>query len=704
MAVDLRSDQLAQLFDAAATRKLLLPNFQRDFVWSLEDQRSLAASLLLDIPLGSLLFLSGSTSEFSARRIGQKIRANVEEEAECEYVLDGQQRLSSLYSIVADPFEGESWDDHVRSSYWNLRYRWALSVLPDQDGSDLFGSKYLSLETLPAEPDLVRSRLIAFRVKLNAPNASEWFHPGWRFELPAQQRLLEVVNAAAVAGMIPLWRISSDGDNQTSLHVRVLQKIAANCKEELEARLLDGEKIAEVRQALARIRPDIDETAPVETIREGLADIRANWVQDVTQLLAAMARFKIPVVDLPVKQVDRAIVIFESMNRGGTPLSTFDLLTARLARTENRNLGELIFEHISACKITITDEIWGQLPSPRPDIWTPQSDAVGLAKDSPSTAFKNSFLSMLSLLANLANGVDLTTATMKQTQILNLQSEQVQTFWRPATDAILRAWAFLQIRCGVRSESDLRNKLLVIPAALALRDDDALTNKKLLDRLEYWYWCSVLTSTYTERQNDNAIRDSKKLLSWVATGTEIENPFSDRRDKVLNDPGYSDRDSLLRETEDAGVATDVGMYFLQYELSHAPYDMLSSSKRIFAWEDLTEDHHLVPLGSATTILESTQEIRRSNEGIGRLLNSPLNRSLISAGANRKIGSMNIQGYLEAVPDVARIAHGVPALNTIELGAFTTNENSAATTAREIMRHRFDWILDKVMSELDSLLY
>jgi hypothetical protein len=706
MAVDLRSDQLSVLFAAAESRKLLLPNFQRDFVWSLEDQRSLAASLLLDIPLGSLLFLSGVTSEFSSRSIGSKERAKFEAEAECEYVLDGQQRLSSLYSIIADPYRGENWSDHIRGSYWNLRYRWAISVRPEIDGSDLFGSRHLSFHELPAEPDLVRPRLTAFRVKLSAPTASDWHHPGWRSELPEQQHLLELVNAAAKDEMIPLWRIAADGDSDGSLHVRVLQKIAATNKEKLEAKIDDGgEVIEEIRRALTQIRPDIDENSPVQTIREGLADLRAQWVQSMKQLLAGMSRFKIPVVDLPVKQVDRAIVIFESMNRGGTPLSTFDLLTARLARTDEQgNLSELVSERISACKIPITEEIWGVIPSPRPDTWSPQSDAVALAKDSPSTTFKNSFLAMLSLLANLAKGAELTPATMKQTEILNLQPEQVGAYWKPATDAILRAWAFLQIRCGIRSESDLRNKLLVIPIALALRADDALENKKLLDRLEYWYWCSVLTSTYTERQNDNAILDSKKLLNWIATGSAEENPFAERRAKVLKDPGYSDRDSLLRETEDAGVATDVGMYFLQYELSFAPFDILSESQRLFAWKDKTEDHHLVPLGSAKTIFESTQDIRSSNEGIGRLLNSPLNRSFVSAAANRTIGAMNLQGYLEAVPEVARIARGVPALSTIQVASYAASTDNAAATAKDIMRSRFNWMLDKTTSELDALLY
>src|SRR5690349_17815106 len=73
LAADLRTEDLGKLFTAAAARKLVLPNFQREFVWSLEDQRGLGTSLLLEIPCGSMLFLSGTSADFSARQIGRRV-------------------------------------------------------------------------------------------------------------------------------------------------------------------------------------------------------------------------------------------------------------------------------------------------------------------------------------------------------------------------------------------------------------------------------------------------------------------------------------------------------------------------------------------------------------------------------------------------------------------------------------------------------
>jgi hypothetical protein len=644
-----------------------------------------------------MLFLSGTSADFSARQIGRRVRAD-NLPAECEYVLDGQQRLSSLYSLIADPFGVTDWDDAVRHTFWNLRYRWGLRIRTEDGEADYFGEKLLDLKPLPTEPEGLTPRLLALRVKLEQPGPSDWHHPAWDGAngVPSAAEQLKIVKAAADRRIVPMWRIAADGPTPDALHTRVLQELGRRRKDELEAEITDGSIRKGLTEALYRIRPDINTADPAQLI-DALPDLRAQWVQSMTQLLSRMADYQVPLVDLPVAQVDRAIVIFESMNRGGTPLSTFDLLAARLAKTDtDRNLSELLYERITNFSLTASDELWGALPV-GDRTWKPRPGSIGLYRDSPSTVFKNAFLSVLALLVAVAEQRDLTTDSVKQQAVLAMTPEQVGNHWERATDAILRAWAFLQLRCGVRSEGDLRNKLLLLPLAVALRSEDVLTNKVLLNRLEYWYWSSVLTSTYTERQNENSIEDTKKLITWAATGTMAENPFQARRTRVFADPGYSDGPTLLRETEDAGVATDAGIYLLQYELSRGPLDILSTDYHLLAWVDATEDHHLVPLGSATSVGESSHEIRKATEGIGRLLNSPLNRSLISVESNRKIASMSIHQYLESVPEAARIARGLPPLSAIQ------STTQAEETARTIMRHRYDSLFDRATEELDGLL-
>lgn len=70
MSVEYASRTLAQLVVEADDGQILLPNFQRQFVWSADAHRSLAASVLINIPCGSLLLVKGKTDDFSSRRVG----------------------------------------------------------------------------------------------------------------------------------------------------------------------------------------------------------------------------------------------------------------------------------------------------------------------------------------------------------------------------------------------------------------------------------------------------------------------------------------------------------------------------------------------------------------------------------------------------------------------------------------------------------
>ncbi len=93
---------LRDLLRDAHDGKLQLPDFQRSYVWSDEDVKSLIASIARGFPVGALLTLqSGSALEFAPRLIegapglGQKPE---------QLLLDGQQRITSLYGALFSKF------------------------------------------------------------------------------------------------------------------------------------------------------------------------------------------------------------------------------------------------------------------------------------------------------------------------------------------------------------------------------------------------------------------------------------------------------------------------------------------------------------------------------------------------------------------------------------------------------------------------
>lgn len=88
---------LPKLLDQAAVGTLQLPEFQRGWVWPLENIRSLLASISLGYPVGTLMMLaSGGDIQFKER----PVEGTAPTKEPLRLLLDGQQRLTSLYQAL----------------------------------------------------------------------------------------------------------------------------------------------------------------------------------------------------------------------------------------------------------------------------------------------------------------------------------------------------------------------------------------------------------------------------------------------------------------------------------------------------------------------------------------------------------------------------------------------------------------------------
>lgn len=86
---------LRHLLSEINERELALPDFQRDFVWDARATESLIESISRSFPAGSLLFMSWREDTFEPREIQGAPELNGGTPQ--KLILDGQQRLSSLY-------------------------------------------------------------------------------------------------------------------------------------------------------------------------------------------------------------------------------------------------------------------------------------------------------------------------------------------------------------------------------------------------------------------------------------------------------------------------------------------------------------------------------------------------------------------------------------------------------------------------------
>ena len=93
---------LKQLLDEIESNKMQLPDFQRGWVWDDQRIKGLLASISRDFPIGAVMTLeAGGDIRLKSRPV-EGVSAYLEQSTE-SYLLDGQQRLTSLYQALRHP-------------------------------------------------------------------------------------------------------------------------------------------------------------------------------------------------------------------------------------------------------------------------------------------------------------------------------------------------------------------------------------------------------------------------------------------------------------------------------------------------------------------------------------------------------------------------------------------------------------------------
>ena len=88
------------LLEEIASGKLRIPKFQRPFVWEPSDMLDLFDSLYNGYPIGSLLLWETAEKITSGSKVGAIEIPDIEGDGVITYILDGQQRLATLYSCL----------------------------------------------------------------------------------------------------------------------------------------------------------------------------------------------------------------------------------------------------------------------------------------------------------------------------------------------------------------------------------------------------------------------------------------------------------------------------------------------------------------------------------------------------------------------------------------------------------------------------
>lgn len=125
-----------------------IPQFQRDFVWDIEKSANLIDSIIKGYPIGTFIFWKTKERLRSIRNIGGIVLPNPENGDFVNFVLDGQQRLTSLFASLRGAQINQ---EHLTVDYSNIFIN--LEALDDEqivvcDVQNLTEGQYIKLTDL----------------------------------------------------------------------------------------------------------------------------------------------------------------------------------------------------------------------------------------------------------------------------------------------------------------------------------------------------------------------------------------------------------------------------------------------------------------------------------------------------------------------------------------------------------------------------
>ena len=632
-------NSIRELFEQLANNQILLPDFQREYVWNLEKQKSLLASLLVNLSIGSLLMINGKSNDFLSKEIGFTVHNKNENSnpSDCKFLLDGQQRLTSIWSFFSDVFinnkkqpkeyKYDGWKEVWDKIYDGLKYRWFVKIKPDGE-SDFFGYNNLKFsigDLQKKEPADILPHIF-FKEINKTVGYDNWYHPEFYHKIKKQLDKHKVdsndeyfedsdesaeeqiegkckdkfIQKAAEEGLVPLYTLSNEESEDSAFHIDIINKIANIKLAEIQSKFENLERLNDLDGIIKEIK-FLFENKKTETniVKESgkwrsvenfknfdyipeLYSLVANWKTEVKNYFNnVILSTELNQIILEKNQIQRAIAIFTAINEGGQKLSTFDLVVAKAAKVYKENsLLQEIKTKIDA-KVEIPDSLSKDLDKTD---WS-LANMGCFGNDHIEINFQNSFLNVLSALVhtdfNTSGEVfsdNLSLDYFKTAKQLEMTPDQIANNFEKAMLGLQRAHAFLQFRCGLVSGTDLQYRLMLLPIVFCLLNDNCWNNASVINQLECWYWSSIFSGVYRDNQNDKACKDTKYLYDLIVLKKNINNydiiPIEKRMENIFTEKDYTDEQTLCLETDYAKVPKSIHFSLLQYILSKEPTDFI----------------------------------------------------------------------------------------------------------------------------------
>lgn len=172
MAMAVGTMTIRKLIQAVAEGEIRIPAFQRDFVWEPDRVQFLMDSLYKKYPVGTLLLWRTKEKLEHDRMLGPYKLPDPKKDYPIEYVLDGQQRITSIFSVFQTELVKEP----------NNNINW-LDIYFDIDANkDVQDSQFIALQ-----PQEVKDNHIPLNILFDVKNYGTFVR-----NYPKQERIAEI--------------------------------------------------------------------------------------------------------------------------------------------------------------------------------------------------------------------------------------------------------------------------------------------------------------------------------------------------------------------------------------------------------------------------------------------------------------------------------------------------------------------------------
>src|SRR5438477_5851695 len=105
---------MRQILDNVLKGTIRIPAFQRGFVWDADSVAYFMDSLYKGFPVGTLLFWRSKFQLKIERKLGPFLLPDRDPDYPIDYVLDGQQRITSIFGVFQTELEAQEPQDWTR--------------------------------------------------------------------------------------------------------------------------------------------------------------------------------------------------------------------------------------------------------------------------------------------------------------------------------------------------------------------------------------------------------------------------------------------------------------------------------------------------------------------------------------------------------------------------------------------------------------